>query len=133
MWRTLSSLLCLGILAGAAGGQENALVERFHRLMAEPKELAGELLDYPWRPNLPADLPGLRPARHAENIRIGSVEQPLGRRCELAALGKRGHKGLGRFAHIHSTRRRSGGFAGGEVGAFRLHLGQSASAVQQYG
>lgn len=71
------SILGLGILAGSARGQENVLVQRFHRLMAEPKELAGELLDYPWKANLSTDLAGLQPTRHSENIRIGSVERHL--------------------------------------------------------
>ncbi len=77
MWRTLGSLAFLGILVCAARGQENALLERFHHLMAEPKELAGELLDYPWKPSLPTELPGLRAAPHGESIRVGSVERPL--------------------------------------------------------
>ena len=77
MWKTLGSFLCVGILACSARGQENPLAERFHRLMGGPKEFADQLLNYPWKTELPPELPGLRAAPVSPTIRIGSVERPL--------------------------------------------------------
>ena len=77
MWKTLVPFLCVGILAYSAHGQENPVEERFHRLMGGPKEFSDQLLNYPWKPEPPAELPGLRAAPASRTIRIGSVERPL--------------------------------------------------------
>jgi C-terminal processing protease CtpA/Prc len=64
-------------LAWRASAQENPLEGAFHRLMGDPSKLVGALLDYPWKSELPAQLPGLRAAEHGDTIRIVSLQQRL--------------------------------------------------------
>ena len=64
-------------LSWAAGGQDNAVLGEFNRLMGDPKQLVGKLLDYPWKSDAPVELPGLRPVEHGPTIRIVSLQRPL--------------------------------------------------------
>jgi hypothetical protein len=54
------------------------VLAQFERLMGEPKNIVHALLDFPWKADLPDELPGLHTAAQDRAIRIASVEQPLG-------------------------------------------------------
>lgn len=77
MPRLLCGLVGLALLASGARAQANPLEGQFNRLMGEPKQLTGMLLDYPWRADRPTELPGLRTVEHDTKIRIASVERSL--------------------------------------------------------
>src|SRR6476660_4903114 len=65
-------------IAASAYGQSNPVLAQFERLMGEPKNIVHALLDFPWKADLPDELPGLHTAARDRAIRIASVEQPLG-------------------------------------------------------
>jgi carboxyl-terminal processing protease len=74
MFRLLSLLLTFPILAVA---DSNPLIEQFHRLMGEPRDIVGALVNYPWNAGITESLDGLRQVPTGTSIRIVSVELPL--------------------------------------------------------
>ena len=74
---TISRFLILfWIVQSRISGQVNPVASQFERLMGQPKELVNDLVNFPWKADLPEELPGFRQVSHAQNIRIASVEQP---------------------------------------------------------
>lgn len=71
-------LIVLFGIAACAYGQSNPVLAQFERLMGAPKNIVHALLDFPWKADLPDELPGLHTAARDRDIRIASVVQPLG-------------------------------------------------------
>jgi carboxyl-terminal processing protease len=73
----LIRFLALSCIAGsAAQAQTNPVIGQFQRLMGEPKDVVGHLINFPWRASLPDALPGFRRVPSPKTIRIASVERP---------------------------------------------------------
>ena len=53
------------------------MAAQFERLMGQPKEVVGHLVNFPWNSESPDALPGFRRVPHGQTIRIVSVEKPV--------------------------------------------------------
>src|SRR5437016_2425871 len=74
MFRPFSLLLTFPILIAA---DSNPLIDQFNRLMGEPREIVGALVNYPWKAGRPESLDGLQRVPPGASIRIVSLELPL--------------------------------------------------------
>jgi hypothetical protein len=74
----MSRLIVFFALVGLeARGQGNPVAAQFERLMGRPKEVVNYLVNFPWKAELPDELPGLRRVSSGQTIRIASVEQAV--------------------------------------------------------
>lgn len=73
---TLFRIIVFFGLVGAIARGDNPVSAQFERLMGQPKEVVNYLANFPWKAELPDELPGLRQVSTGQNIRIASVEQP---------------------------------------------------------
>ena len=74
MFRPFSLLLTFPILIAA---DSNPLIDQFNRLMGEPREIVGALVNYPWKAGRPESLDGFQRVPPGASIRIVSLELPL--------------------------------------------------------
>ncbi len=77
MSNMLRAVLYLCIATLSAYCQSNPVSAQFERLLGQPKDLVNDLVNFPWRADLPGDLPDLRHVPPGESIRIASVQQPM--------------------------------------------------------
>jgi carboxyl-terminal processing protease len=71
----LIALLC--IAGSTAYTQTNPVIAQFERLMGQPKDVVGHLVNFPWKAGLPETLSGFRRVPFAQTIRIASMEKPV--------------------------------------------------------
>src|SRR5258708_30002413 len=71
-------LATLLFLAGCvAHAQSSPLRTQFDRLMGQPQDVVGHLINFPWRADLPDTLPGFRRVPPGQTMRLAAVERPV--------------------------------------------------------